>query len=149
MRAVVQRVNHSSVIVDGKVVGEIGKGLNVLLGVEEGDSEKDVVYMVEKIVNLRIFEDDQEKMNLSLLDVKGEMLCISQFTLMGDCRKGRRPSFSSAARPDDANALYEQFVKEVGLAGIRVETGQFQAHMVVDIQNDGPVTLLVDSKRGF
>jgi D-tyrosyl-tRNA(Tyr) deacylase len=149
MRAVVQRVNHSSVIVDGKVVGEIGKGLNVLLGVEEGDSEKDVGYMVEKIVNLRIFEDDQEKMNLSLLDVKGEMLCISQFTLMGDCRKGRRPSFSSAARPDDANALYEQFVKEVGLAGIRVETGQFQAHMVVDIQNDGPVTLLVDSKRGF
>jgi D-tyrosyl-tRNA(Tyr) deacylase len=149
MRAVVQRVNHSSVIVDGKVVGEIGKGLNVLLGVEEGDSEKDVGYMVEKIINLRIFEDDQEKMNLSLLDVKGEMLCISQFTLMGDCRKGRRPSFSSAARPDDANALYEQFVKEVGLAGIRVETGQFQAHMVVDIQNDGPVTLLVDSKRGF
>lgn len=149
MRAVVQRVNHSSVIVDGNVVGEIGKGLNVLLGVEEGDSEKDVVYMVEKIVNLRIFEDDQEKMNLSLLDVKGEMLCISQFTLMGDCRKGRRPSFSSAARPDDANALYELFVEAVGRAGVRVETGQFQAHMVVDIENDGPVTMLVDSKRGF
>lgn len=149
MRAVVQRVNHSSVIVDGKVVGKIGKGLNVLLGVEEGDSEKEVVYMVEKIVNLRIFEDDQEKMNLSLLDVKGEMLCISQFTLMGDCRKGRRPSFSTAARPDEANALYEQFVEAVGLAGVRVETGQFQAHMVVDIENDGPVTMLVDSKRGF
>lgn len=149
MRAVVQRVNHSSVIVDGKMVGEIGKGLNVLLGVEEGDSEKDVVYMVEKIINLRIFEDDQEKMNLSLLDVKGEMLCISQFTLMGDCRKGRRPSFSNAARPDEANTLYEKFVEAVNLAGIRVETGQFQAHMIVDIQNDGPVTMLIDSKRGF
>jgi D-tyrosyl-tRNA(Tyr) deacylase len=135
--------------VDSKVVGEIGKGLNVLLGVEEGDSEKDVTYMVEKIVNLRIFEDDQEKMNLSLLDVKGEMLCISQFTLMGDCRKGRRPSFSSAARPDEANALYEKFVQAVGDAGIKVETGTFQAHMIVDIENDGPVTMLVDSKRGF
>lgn len=149
MRAVVQRVNRSSVIVDGKVVGEIGKGLNVLLGVEEGDSEKDVAYMVEKIINLRIFEDDQEKMNLSLLDVKGEMLCISQFTLMGDCRKGRRPSFSSAARPDEANALYEKFVQAAGDLGVKVETGRFQAHMVVDIENDGPVTMLVDSKRGF
>lgn len=149
MRAVVQRVNRSSVIVDGKVVGEIGKGLNVLLGVEEGDSEKDVAYMVEKIVNLRIFEDDQEKMNLSLLDVKGEMLCISQFTLMGDCRKGRRPSFSSAARPDEANALYEKFVQAARAAGVKVETGKFQAHMIVDIENDGPVTMLVDSKRGF
>jgi len=149
VRAVIQRVNRSSVIVDSKVVGEIGKGLNVLLGVEEGDSEKDVTYMVEKIVNLRIFEDDQEKMNLSLLDVKGEMLCISQFTLMGDCRKGRRPSFSSAARPDEANALYEKFVQAVGDAGIKVETGTFQAHMIVDIENDGPVTMLVDSKRGF
>lgn len=149
MRAVIQRVNRSSVIVDSKVVGEIGKGLNVLLGVEDGDSEKDVAYMVEKIVNLRIFEDDQEKMNLSLLDVKGEMLCISQFTLMGDCRKGRRPSFSSAARPDEANALYEKFVQAVGDAGIKVETGTFQAHMIVDIENDGPVTMLVDSKRGF
>ena len=149
MRAVVQRVNRSSVIVDGEVVGEIRKGLNVLLGVEEGDSEKDVAYMVEKIVNLRIFEDDQEKMNLSLLDVKGEMLCISQFTLMGDCRKGRRPSFSSAARPDEANALYEKFVQAVGDMGVKVETGRFQAHMVVDIENDGPVTMLVDSKRGF
>ncbi len=149
MRAVVQRVNRSSVIVDGKVVGEIGKGLNVLLGVEEGDSEKDVAYMVEKIVNLRIFEDDQEKMNLSLLDVKGEMLCISQFTLMGDCRKGRRPSFSSAARPDEANALYEKFVEAAGAAGVKVETGKFQAHMIVEIENDGPVTMLVDSKRGF
>jgi len=149
VRAVVQRVNRSSVIVDGKVVGEIGKGLNVLLGVEEGDSEKDVAYMVEKIVNLRIFEDDQEKMNLSLLDVKGEMLCISQFTLMGDCRKGRRPSFSSAARPDEANALYEKFVEAAGAAGVKVETGKFQAHMIVEIENDGPVTMLVDSKRGF
>jgi D-tyrosyl-tRNA(Tyr) deacylase len=149
MRAVVQRVNQSSVIVDHVVVGKINKGLNVLLGVEEGDTEKDVLYMAEKIVNLRIFEDDAEKMNLSLLDVKGEMLCISQFTLMGDCRKGRRPNFMKAAGPDEANRLYELFVEEVEKLNVHVQTGQFQAHMIVDIQNDGPVTILVDSKREF
>ena len=149
MRAVVQRVNLSSVIVDGKIVGEIKKGFNVLLGVEEGDVLKDVVYMADKIVNLRIFEDHEDKMNLSLLDVKGEMLCISQFTLLGDARKGRRPNFMAAAKPELANSLYEAFVEEVERLGVRVQTGQFQAHMVVDIQNDGPVTLLLDSRKQF
>lgn len=149
MRAVVQRVNFSSVVVEGETVGEITKGLNVLLGVEEGDTEKDVQYMADKIVNLRIFEDVEEKMNLSLLDVGGEMLCISQFTLLGDCRKGRRPNFMSAAKPDIANTLYEQFCDTVVGLGINVQKGKFQAHMVVDIQNDGPVTVLVDSKKCF
>ncbi len=149
MRAVVQRVNFSSVVVDGIAVGEIKKGFNVLLGVEDGDTEKDVVYMADKIVNLRIFEDEDEKMNLSLLDVGGEMLCISQFTLMGDCRKGRRPNFMSAAKPDIANSLYEQFCDTVVGLGINVQKGRFQAHMIVDIQNDGPVTVLVDSKKCF
>ena len=149
MRAVVQRVNFSSVIVEGQIVGSIKAGLNVLLGVEEGDSLQDVDYMAEKIVNLRIFEDADEKMNHSLLDIKGEMLCISQFTLMGDCRKGRRPNFMSAAKPDLANTLYEAFVKKVESYQIHVQTGQFQAHMIVDIQNDGPVTVLVDSRKVF
>ncbi len=149
MRAVVQRVNFSSVEVDGQVVGKINKGINVLLGVEEGDLSQDVKYMADKIVNLRIFEDADDKMNLSLLDVKGEMLCISQFTLLGDCRKGRRPSFISAAKPDVANELYKQFCEAVKELGIHVETGIFQADMKVDIQNDGPVTVLVDSKKQF
>ena len=149
MRAVVQRVNLSSVIVEGAVVGSIKAGLNVLLGVEEGDGIQDVTYMAEKIVNLRIFEDEDEKMNLSVLDIKGEMLCISQFTLMGDCRKGRRPNFMSAAKPDVANQLYEDFVKTVEAYGIHVQTGKFQAHMIVDIQNDGPVTVIVDSRKVF
>lgn len=149
MRAVVQRVNFSSVEVDGQVVGKINKGINVLLGVEEGDLSQDVKYMADKIVNLRIFEDADDKMNLSLLDVKGEMLCISQFTLLGDCRKGRRPSFISAAKPDVANELYKQFCEAVKELGIHVETGVFQADMKVDIQNDGPVTVLVDSKKQF
>ena len=149
MRAVVQRVNFSSVNVEGQIVGSIKAGLNVLLGVEEGDTLQDVDYMAEKIVNLRIFEDSDEKMNHSLLDIKGEMLCISQFTLMGDCRKGRRPNFMSAAKPDLANALYEAFVKKVESYQIHVQTGQFQAHMIVDIQNDGPVTVLVDSRKVF
>lgn len=149
MRAVIQRVNFSSVIVEGQVVGAIQAGLNVLLGVEEGDSAQDVAYMAEKIVNLRIFEDSDEKMNHSLLDVHGEMLCISQFTLLGDCRKGRRPNFMSAAKPDIANTLYELFVKTVEEYGIHVQTGQFQAHMIVDIQNDGPVTVIMDSRKNF
>ncbi|MDH8677132.1 D-aminoacyl-tRNA deacylase [Fusibacter bizertensis] len=149
MRAVIQRVNFSSVEVEGKIVGKINKGINVLLGVEDGDSIQDVKYMAEKIVNLRIFEDADEKMNLSLLDVSGEMLCISQFTLLGDCRKGRRPSFVSAAKPDEANELYKQFCEAVKEMGIHVETGIFQADMKVDIQNDGPVTVLVDSKKQF
>ncbi len=149
MRAVIQRVNFSSVIVEGKIVGAIKMGLNVLLGVEDGDTAQDVAYMAEKIVHLRIFEDAEDKMNLSLLDVGGEMLCISQFTLFGDCRKGRRPSFITAARPEMANALYESYVESVRQMGVTVQTGEFQTHMIVDIQNDGPVTVLVDSKKNF
>ncbi len=149
MRAVVQRVSKSSVTVDEKIVGAIDKGLMVLLGVEHEDSKDDVKWLVDKIINLRIFEDEEGKMNKSLLDVGGDLLAVSQFTLMGDCRKGRRPSFSNAARPDQANSLYEDFVKLAGQKGVSVETGQFQAHMMVDILNDGPVTLLIDSKRVF
>jgi len=149
MRAVLQRVTQSSVAVDENTVGKIGKGLMVLLGVEDGDTEKEAVYLAEKIVNLRIFEDENEKMNLSLTDIDGEMLVVSQFTLMGDCRKGRRPSFSNAARPESANELYEHFVGLCRDKGVNVETGQFQAHMMVDILNDGPVTLLLDSNKKF
>lgn len=149
MRAVIQRVNFSSVAVDGVIVGHVKKGLNVLLGVGEGDTLKDVDYMVEKICGLRIFEDSDEKMNLSLLDVGGEMLCISQFTLYGDVRKGKRPGFSSAAKPEEANVLYEKFVESVKAKGIHVEKGVFGAHMIVDIQNDGPVTIMIDSQKNF
>lgn len=149
MRAVVQRVNHSDVSVEGKVCGAIKNGLTVLLGVEKEDTIDDLNYMVDKITNLRIFEDENEKMNLSLLDVSGELLVVSQFTLLGDCRKGRRPGFSSAARPEEANNLYEEFVKKCVNMGIVVETGQFQTHMTVNIANDGPVTLLIDSKKNF
>lgn len=149
MRAVVQRVLRSSVEVDGAVVGSINRGFNVLLGVENEDIEQDAVYLAEKVVNLRVFEDEDEKMNLSLKDIGGEVLCISQFTLMGDCRKGRRPNFMSAARPDKAKALYEHFVQAVHSMGVRVETGEFQADMKVDILNDGPVTVLLDSKKLF
>lgn len=149
MRAVVQRVSRSSVSVDNVVIGSVEKGLTVLLGVESGDTEKDVDYMVDKIINLRIFEDEDEIMNFSLLDVKGEMLAISQFTLLGDCRKGRRPSYKNAARPGDANALYESFVEKSRAKDVRVETGKFQADMTVDIVNDGPVTLLIDSNKTF
>lgn len=149
MRAVVQRVSKSSVTVEDKTVGKIQKGLMVLLGVEEGDTSKDVDYMVDKVVNLRIFEDEDEKMNLSLKDVDGELLAISQFTLLGDCRKGRRPSFTGAAKPDVANELYEEFVSKCRGNEVNVETGVFQAHMIVDIVNDGPVTMLLDSKKNF
>jgi len=149
MRAVVQRVSSSKVEVDNEVTGKIARGLMVLLGVEEGDEKKDLDYMVEKIVNLRIFEDENDKMNLSLVDVDGEMLVVSQFTLLGDCRKGRRPSYSHAAKPDHAKSLYNVFVEDVKNKGINVETGVFQAEMMVDICNDGPVTLLLDSKRTF
>ncbi|QXM05939.1 D-aminoacyl-tRNA deacylase [Crassaminicella indica] len=149
MRAVIQRVKEAKVTVEGQVTGKIDKGFLVLLGVEEEDTGNDLTYMVEKISKLRIFEDDQEKMNLSLLDIKGEMLVVSQFTLLGDCRKGRRPNFMNAAKPDKAKELYEQFVKEIKAYGINVETGVFGVHMEVDLCNDGPVTILIDSKKNF
>lgn len=148
MRAVVQRVKSSSVLVNHEVVGSISKGFNVLLGVEEGDSVEDMRYIADKLLGLRIFEDEEEKMNLSIEDVGGEMLIISQFTLLGDARKGRRPSFIKAAQPDRANDLYEELCKVLS-ERVRVEKGVFRAYMEVNIVNDGPVTLLLDSKKVF
>ena len=145
MRALVQRVSESSVTVDGQTVGSIGKGVLVLLGVSKGDTEKEAEWLSEKIPNLRIFEDDAGKMNLSLIDIGGELLAVSQFTLAGDCKKGRRPSFDKAAPPETAETLYEYFTKMVAEKGIRVETGRFRAMMKVHLVNDGPVTLVVDS----
>ena len=149
MRAVVQRVVESRVIVDGIVVGQIRKGLMILLGISNRDTVEDIKYMTEKIVNLRVFEDCDEKMNLSVLDVLGELLVVSQFTLYGDCRKGRRPSFIEAARPEMAKELYEKFVEECRALGVKTATGTFQADMKVEIVNDGPVTLILDSERIF
>lgn len=149
MRAVVQRVSKASVTVENEIVGKISTGVTVLLGVGKDDTEEDAKYLAEKIVNLRIFDDENGKMNLSLLDVKGEALIISQFTLYGDCRRGRRPSYSGSASPDLAKALYEKFIELVKSYGVHVETGIFAAHMLVEIQNDGPVTLLLDSKKVF
>ena len=148
MRAVVQRVSKSSVTVENEVVGSIEQGLMVLLGVEQGDTAQDMKYIADKVMNLRIFEDDNEKMNLSVQDVNGKLLVVSQFTLLGDCRKGRRPSFVEAARPDEADRLYQELV-EYCRETLPVETGVFQADMQVDILNDGPVTVLLDSKKKF
>lgn len=149
MRAVVQRVKKSRVIVEGRLVGEINKGFNVLLGISKDDTIEDLKYIKDKIINLRVFEDENDKMNLSLLDIKGDILAISQFTLYGDCRKGRRPSFSSAARPEVATKLYEEFIEKARKEGIVTKTGQFGAHMMVDLTNDGPVTILLESNRDF
>lgn len=149
MRAVVQRVSSSKVVVDDKIIGNIGKGFNVLLGISKDDTIEDLKYITDKIINLRVFEDDNDKMNLSLLDVKGELLVISQFTLYGDCRKGRRPNFMNAMGGNEAKELYEEFIKMLRSNGVKVETGEFGAHMYVDIQNDGPVTILLDSKKEF
>lgn len=147
MRAVVQRVSQSKVVVDGQTVGSIEKGLTVLLGIGKDDTSKDVAYLANKIVNLRIFEDENEKMNRSVLDEQGEILVISQFTLYGDCRKGNRPSFINAASPQDANKLYQEFVQVIkDNYPLKVETGVFQAMMHVEIHNEGPVTILVESK---
>ena len=145
MRAVVQRVKKSSVTVDRQTVGRIGQGLLVLLGVAKEDTPSDADYLANKIVHLRIFEDDSAKMNRSLLSIGGEMLVVSQFTLLGDCRKGRRPSFIAAAGPQKASELYDNFVQQVRRLGVSVETGRFQSTMEVALINDGPVTLVLES----
>lgn len=149
MRCVVQRCTRAQVSVDGEVVGKIGSGFMVLCGVENGDSQADMEYCRAKIAGLRVFEDDDDKMNLSLREVGGEILLVSQFTLLGDARHGRRPSFSNAAAPGDADALYRKLVEALRADGFRVETGRFQTHMQVELVNDGPVTILLDSKKGF
>lgn len=149
MRAVVQRVSRAKVTVAGEVTGEIGLGLMVLLGVADDDKQEDAAYLAEKLVGLRIFPDEEGKMNRSLVEAGGAMLVVSQFTLFGDCRKGRRPSFIKAARPEQAVDLYKAFVAEVRGRGISVATGRFQEHMDVELVNDGPVTLLVDSRKEF
>lgn len=145
MRAVVQRVSAARVEVDGEITGEIAAGLLVLLGVAKTDAEQDADFLAEKIVNLRIFADENGRMNRSLLESGGELLVVSQFTLYGDCRKGRRPGFDAAAPAEQARALYEYFVAAARAKGVRVQTGVFQAHMNVSLTNDGPVTLLVES----
>ncbi|MHB1000441.1 MAG: D-aminoacyl-tRNA deacylase [Armatimonadota bacterium] len=145
MRAVIQRVSSASVTIDDNIAGSIGQGLVILLGVGPNDTEKDTVWLADKTANLRIFEDDQGKMNLSLLDIGGQALIVSQFTLYGDARKGRRPSFTDAAPPDKADALYQRYVELIRQAGVTVQTGEFGAKMLVNIQNDGPVTLILDT----
>ncbi len=147
MRAVVQRVSRASVVFDGQTVGQIEHGYLVLLGVADDDDQDDVIYLAQKVAGLRIFEDKNGKMNFGLADVGGKMLIVSQFTLLADCRKGRRPSFIAAARPEKAGPLYRSFIAEVRGQGIEVETGLFQVHMDVKSVNDGPVTLLMDSKK--
>jgi D-tyrosyl-tRNA(Tyr) deacylase len=149
MRAIVQRVNNATVTIDGQIRGQIGKGLLVYLGVGQGDSESDATYITDKIVNLRIFEDENQKMNLSVKDVKAEIMIISNFTLYGDCRKGRRPGFDLAAEPAIAEKLYEKVVELVKAQGFNVQTGIFAADMDVTASNDGPINCLVDSKRLF
>ena len=149
MRAVVQRVSRAKVTVDDAVTGEIGRGLLVLLGVAKDDSESDADYLAEKICGLRIFEDENGKMNLAVGEIGGAVLVVSQFTLYGDVRRGKRPSFDAAALPDDARRLYEYFVGRVRATSLRCETGQFQAMMQVELVNDGPVTILLDSKKAF
>lgn len=149
MRAVVQRVDKAKVTVDGKIVGEISRGLMVLVGVVEGDTDKDVQYLADKVTGLRIFEDEAEKMNLSVKDIGGEILSVSQFTLYGDCRKGKRPSFDKAAKPETAIILYEKFNELCRQQNIKVETGVFGAHMLVELANNGPVTILLDSSKMF
>jgi D-tyrosyl-tRNA(Tyr) deacylase len=149
MRACVQRVSRAEVIVDGQVIGRIGVGLLVLLGVGVDDTEVETAQFAHKIIELRIFPDDEGKMNRSLAEAKGAMLVVSQFTLYGDCRKGRRPSFIDAAPPERGEQLYEIFVAEVRHKGVEVATGRFRAHMDVSLVNDGPVTLLLDSKKLF
>ena len=148
MRAVIQRVDEARVTVDGNVVGKISKGLLVFLGIATDDGEDDLAFLKKKILNLRIFPDAEGKMNLSLVDTGSAVLLVSQFTLYGDCRKGNRPSFIRAAEPDRARALYQELLRQLRSENIRVESGEFQAMMKVDLVNDCPVTLIVDSKKG-
>jgi len=147
MKAVVQRVKKSHVVVDNEIVSNIGNGLMVLLGVQDDDTQKDADFLVEKIINLRIFEDDNGKMNISLVDVKGELMVVSQFTLLGDCKKGRRPSYVKAAPPEKASNLYEHFIARAIELGVVTKSGVFQAMMDVSLINQGPVTLLLDTKE--
>jgi len=149
MRAVIQRVSRAGVVVAGAQIAAIGSGLLVLLGVENGDDNKAAEYLAEKVAGLRIFEDVAAKMNRSVLDCGGEVLVVSQFTLLADCRKGRRPGFSAAAVPEIAEPLCEYFVEQLKSHGIKVQTGQFRADMAVELVNDGPVTILLDSKKNF
>jgi len=149
MRAVVQRVRRCRVNVDSNTVGQIGLGLLVLLGIARGDTEPAADYLAEKIMGLRIFEDEEEKMNLSIQDKRGELLVVSQFTLYGDVRRGKRPSLDAAARPEEGRRLYEYFVEKIRAAGLRCETGQFQAMMEVELINSGPVTIILDSEKTF
>ena len=149
MRAVIQRVKNAKVTVDNKIIGQIEHGIMLLLSVDENDNEKDLEYMSDKVINLRIFEDNDGKMNRSLVDVNGSILVVSQFTLHGDARKGRRPSFITAARPEKAIPLYESFIQNLKDQGIETQTGEFGADMEVQICNDGPVTILLDSKKTF
>ncbi len=149
MRAVVQRVSHAGVTVDGELISRIGQGLLVLLGVEVDDGQQQADYLADKVSGLRIFEDEAGKMNLSVQDISGELLVVSQFTLLGDCRKGRRPGFSQAARPELAEPLCDYFVARLQRQGLKVQTGRFRAEMAVDLVNDGPVTILLDSQRKF
>ncbi len=149
MRCVVQKVIRASVHVEGELVGAIENGYMVLVGAEEGDTDQDVIYCADKISGLRVFEDTDDKMNLSLQDVGGAVLLVSQFTLLGDARHGRRPSFIRAARPEQAEPLFEQLCRRIADKGIHVETGRFRTHMEVSLVNDGPVTILLDSKKGF
>ena len=147
MKVLVQRVSRASVRVNDKVVGKIGRGLVVFLGIAHGDSKEDTVYLANKVVNLRIFADESSHFSLSALDTRGDILIVSQFTLLGDPRKGRRPDFTAAAPPDLAKELYEFFVEQARTTGLKVETGLFQEHMLVEIHNDGPVTISLESKR--
>lgn len=149
MRAVLQRVVHARVTVDGEVVGRIGRGWLVLLGVARGDTDTDATWLADKVVRLRAFEDDEGKMNRDVTEVGGSLLVVSQFTLLGDCRKGRRPGFDRAAAPEDAARLYECFADQIEAAGVAVERGVFRAHMDVELVNDGPVTFLLDSRKEF
>jgi len=149
MRAVLQRVVAGKVTVDGRIVGAIGPGLVVLLGVAGDDAQETAVYMADKVAHLRIFEDPDGKLNRSVLDVRGQVLSVSQFTLLGDCRRGRRPSFTEAAAPEAALQRYEEFNAALRGLGLEVAVGEFRSHMVVTIENDGPVTILLDSRKGF